>query len=60
MREWIDNGTALGWLIDADRRTVWIYHPGGSLRKWWTQITSKARASSKGLRLDLGDIFRGL
>lgn len=27
MREWIDNGTALGWLIDADRRTVYIYRP---------------------------------
>src|SRR6266496_2338183 len=28
MQEWIDNGAQLGWLIDADRRTVHIYRPG--------------------------------
>src|SRR6266699_3848423 len=28
MREWIGNGAALGWLIDADRRTVFVYRPG--------------------------------
>ena len=28
MREWIDNGAQLGWLIDPDRRTIYIYRPG--------------------------------
>src|SRR5450759_3812598 len=28
MRQWIDNGATLGWLIDADRRTVYVYRPG--------------------------------
>jgi Uma2 family endonuclease len=28
MREWISNGAALGWMIDADSRTVEIYRPG--------------------------------
>jgi Uma2 family endonuclease len=28
MREWIDNGTKLAWLIDPDRRAVEIYRPG--------------------------------
>ncbi len=28
MRAWIDNAAQLGWLIDADRRTVYIYRPG--------------------------------
>jgi Uma2 family endonuclease len=27
MREWIDNGAHLGWLIDADRRAVHVYRP---------------------------------
>lgn len=28
MREWIENGATLGWLVDPDRRTVHIYRPG--------------------------------
>jgi Uma2 family endonuclease len=28
MREWIENGTQLGWLIDPERRVVEIYRPG--------------------------------
>jgi Uma2 family endonuclease len=27
MREWIENGVVLGWLIDADHRTVHVYRP---------------------------------
>jgi Uma2 family endonuclease len=28
MREWIDNGSKLGWLIDPTTRTVYVYRPG--------------------------------
>ena len=28
MEEWIENGAQLGWLIDADLRTVCVYRPG--------------------------------
>jgi Uma2 family endonuclease len=28
MEEWINNGCLLGWLIDADEETVYIYRPG--------------------------------
>ncbi len=27
MREWIENGAQLGWLLDPDHRTVYIYRP---------------------------------
>jgi len=27
MREWMENGAQLGWLLDADRRTAHIYRP---------------------------------
>ncbi len=27
MRKWIENGAQLGWLLDPDRRTVYIYRP---------------------------------
>ena len=32
-REWIENGVALGWLIDADRRTVYAYRPAEAPRE---------------------------
>jgi len=28
MREWIENGTQLAWLIDPERRVVEVYRPG--------------------------------
>ncbi len=28
MHEWIENGAQLGWLLDADHRTAYIYSPG--------------------------------
>jgi hypothetical protein len=28
MREWIDNGASLAWLVDPERRVVEIYRPG--------------------------------
>lgn len=28
MDEWIENGVQLGWLLDPDRRAVYIYRPG--------------------------------
>ncbi len=30
MREWIDGGVQLGWLIDPDRRAVEVFRPGRS------------------------------
>ncbi len=59
MREWIENGAELGWLIDADRHTVHIYRPG--------QEPEEAAADAldgdgpvHGFRLDLEDIYRGV
>jgi hypothetical protein len=28
MREWVDNGASLAWLIDPERRAVKVYRPG--------------------------------
>jgi Uma2 family endonuclease len=28
MREWVDNGAQLAWLIDPERRAVEVYRPG--------------------------------
>jgi len=31
LREWIDNGVQLAWLIDPESKTVWIYSPSSVL-----------------------------
>jgi Uma2 family endonuclease len=31
MREYLDNGTQLGWLIDPEERRVYVYRPGQNL-----------------------------
>ena len=28
MERWIENGVSLGWLIDPDKKTVYVYEPG--------------------------------
>jgi Uma2 family endonuclease len=30
LREYIDNGAQLGWLIDPASKTVWVYRPEGA------------------------------
>lgn len=32
MQEWMDNGCLLGWLIDADRETVYVYEANKPVR----------------------------
>ena len=60
MREWIENGAALGWLLDADRRTVYIYRPGQEPDRLADIDHVAGEAPVEGFRLDLGDIWRGL
>lgn len=33
MREWIDNGAALGWLLDPKSRCVFVYRPGAAVER---------------------------
>src|SRR5450755_634681 len=60
MREWIENGAALGWLIDADRRTVYIYRPGQDPQELVDVDHVVGEGLVDGFRLDLTDIWRGL
>ena len=34
MEQWIANGTALAWLVDGDKRTVYVYRPGQPSAKY--------------------------
>jgi Uma2 family endonuclease len=60
MREWMENGAALAWLIDPDRRTVYIYRPGQDAG----ELAGVDHVSGEGpladFRLELADIWKGL
>lgn len=60
MVQWMENGVQLGWLIDADRRAVYIYRPGCEPEKR-TRISRLAgEGPITGFELQLRDIWEGL
>lgn len=61
MTEWIANGVELGWLIDADRRTVYVYRPGRDCETLTGGVSAVAgEGPVAGFVLDLQDIWEGL
>jgi Uma2 family endonuclease len=61
MAEWMANGVQLGWLIDGDRQTVYVYRADRSEPEKRTGIKRLAgEGPIAGLVLDLADIWAGL
>lgn len=61
MEEWMRGGVELGWLIDADRKTVYIYRAGQPEPEKRTGIKKlKGEGPVAGFELDLTDIWAGL
>lgn len=60
MAQWIENGTALGWLLDADRRMAYIYRPGREPEELVNPDHLLGEGPVAGFRLELADIWRGL
>jgi Uma2 family endonuclease len=60
MREWMANGVELGWLIDADVETVYIYRPGRPVEKKKGLRKLAGEGPVKGFVLDLRAIWQGL
>jgi len=61
MEEWIRAGIELGWLIDADARTVYVYRagqPGAEALKDIAKIAGEGPVA--GFELDLADTWAGL
>jgi Uma2 family endonuclease len=60
MCEWIENGAQLGWLLDPDHRTVYVYRRGRELE----QLVDPERVTGEnpvdGFVLELVDIWAGL
>lgn len=60
LREWIENGAQLAWLIDPDRRAVEIYRPGHEpeIRTGIDRIAGESPVDS--FELDLRPVWDGL
>ena len=60
MRDWIGNGAALGWLIDADRRTIHVYRPGREPEALVDASHVGGEGPVEGFRLELSEIWQEL
>ncbi len=56
MREYMDNGAGLGWLIDPLRGEVFVYRPDGSVECLHAADQLSAEPPMAGFRLDLREI----
>lgn len=60
MEEWIANGVALGWLIDGDAQTVYVYRIGKPVEKLTGLTSLPGDRPVEGFVLDLTAIWAGL
>lgn len=57
MREWISNGAHLGWLIDADSRTIEIYRRNGETEELTGADSIAGEGPVAGFVLDLSTVW---
>ncbi len=57
MREYIENGTQLGWLIDPQQKKVHVYRPGEDARELKEPETISGSPVLPGFELDLREIW---
>lgn len=60
MREWMENGAQLAWLLDPDRTTAYIYRPGREPEELVNPPKLAGESPVKGFTLNLTDIWAGL
>ncbi|MBV8896321.1 MAG: Uma2 family endonuclease [Acidobacteriaceae bacterium] len=60
MQRWMANGVQLGWLIDPDERTVYIYRPNREPEQVTDSDTIQGEGPVAGFVLELRDIFAEL
>jgi Uma2 family endonuclease len=60
MREYMNNGAGLGWLIDPLRGEVFVYRPDGSVECLQAPEHLSADPPMAGFRLDLHEIWSSL
>jgi len=57
MREWIDNGAKLAWLIDPTARAVYIYRPGKTAERLDGPKRVEGEPPMQGFVLEMADIW---
>ena len=57
MQEWMENGAQLGWLLDADNRTAYVYRPGRDPEKLIAPERLAGEGPVEGFVLDLTEIW---
>ena len=60
MQEWIDNGVQLGWLLDPDHRTAYIYRSGCEPEQVVNPERLVGEGPVAGFVLELANIWAGL
>jgi Uma2 family endonuclease len=60
MREWIEQGVQLGWLIEPDSQIVEVHAPGKAVEALTGVERVEGRAPMEGFVLELQDIWAGL
>jgi Uma2 family endonuclease len=60
MREWIEDGVQLGWLLDADHRTAYVYRPGCATETVVQPQRLEGEGSVAGFVLELESIWASL
>jgi len=57
MREWVDNGAKLAWLVDPERRVVEIYRPNQEPEVLMEAESVAGEGPVEGFVLDLGPVW---
>ena len=57
MREYMDNGATLGWLVDPDTRCVHVYRAGAPVERRENPTSVSAEPVLRGFVLDLREIW---
>jgi Uma2 family endonuclease len=57
MREYIDNGAKLGWLLDSDTRTAYLYRAGRTVERLVSPEQLVGESPVAGFVLDLKEIW---
>ncbi len=57
MKEWMDNGCALAWMINPDKRETWVYRKNGEVEVKLFNRTLSGEDILPGFSLNLESIF---
>lgn len=57
MEEWVSGGVPLAWLIDGDRKTVFVYRTGREVEQKSGVDRLPGEGAVAGFQLDFGDIW---